>query len=58
MKTKTFTCENCGLTFPSDTTDEEMALEAAANGWDEDDDLGIVCDGCFNMLMGRVGNEN
>lgn len=46
--TGTFTCWECGGTFPKGWTDEEAAAEAAANGFDPAaSDTVTVCDNCF-----------
>ena len=57
----TFTCDNCGKTFDSDWSDEEAAAEAQENfpGIDisDRDEAGVVCDDCYQHIMGRVRAE-
>ena len=59
--TETFTCDSCGETFPKGWSDEEAAAEAEElfPGMDltDPDEAGIVCDGCYQHIMGRVRAE-
>jgi len=46
-QTGTFTCWECGGTFPKGWTDEEARAESAANGFDPGAaDMVTVCDDC------------
>jgi DNA-directed RNA polymerase subunit RPC12/RpoP len=58
---ETFTCENCGKTFPKGWTDEEAAAEAEElfPGLDASDpaEAGVVCDECYERIMARVRAE-
>jgi Fe2+ or Zn2+ uptake regulation protein len=50
----TFTCEECGGTFPREWSDEKAREEAKANGFDPDGvDIAIVCDDCYKKLMDK-----
>jgi hypothetical protein len=57
----TFTCDNCGGTFGKVRPDEEAEAEAQElfPGIDTSDpeEAGIVCDDCFNHIMGRARAE-
>ena len=59
--TETFTCDSCGDTLPKGWTDEEAAAEAEElfPGIDVTDpaEAGVVCDDCYQYLMGRVHAE-
>ena len=59
--TETFTCENCGGTFPKVWSDEEAAAEAEElfPGLNVSDpgEAGLVCDGCFQIIMAAVRAE-
>jgi hypothetical protein len=50
-----YTCAACGNTYNKTWTDEEAHAEALENFGVEPDPEGmsIVCDVCFNRLMGR-----
>jgi hypothetical protein len=53
MTGDTFTCEVCGGTFDKGRSDEEAMAEMRAT-WqphEGDDDLGTVCDPCFDRFM-------
>jgi hypothetical protein len=51
---KQFTCEQCGGTFDCGWTDDEAKAEAEANGFGEipDGDMAVICDDCYNTIMG------
>lgn len=57
----TFACDNCGETFDKGCSDEEAEAEAQElfPGIDTGNsfEAGIVCDDCFNRIMGRVQAE-
>jgi hypothetical protein len=57
----TFTCDNCGGTFGKMRPDEEAEAEAQElfPGIDVTDpeESGVVCDDCFDHIMGRVRAE-
>jgi rubredoxin len=50
-----YTCEECGETYDKSWSDEEAAAEAVENFGDlpNHTNMAIVCDDCFNRLMGR-----
>lgn len=58
---ETFTCDNCGETFDKTWSDAEAAAEAQElfPGIDisNPDEAGVVCDDCFEHIMGRVRAE-
>ena len=58
---ETFTCDNCGETREKGWSDEEAAAEAAElyPGMDLTDraEAGVVCDACYQHIMGRVRAE-
>lgn len=60
-ESETFTCDNCGVTREKGWTDEEAAAEAAGlfPGLDVTDpaEAGIVCEDCFQHIMGRARAE-
>lgn len=43
-----YRCECCHEVFEKGRTDEDAKAEAVANGYDPDDDCGIVCDLCYH----------
>lgn len=50
----TFTCDECGGTFPFEWSDEKSREEARANGFDPDAaDMRFICDDCYKKLMGK-----
>ena len=49
----TFTCELCGGTFPKAWSDAEAQAEAVTNGFDIQGDTAVVCDDCYDKIMGR-----
>ena len=61
VMTETFTCDSCGDTLPKGWTDEEAAAEAEElfPGINVSDpaEAGIVCDACYQHIMGRVHAE-
>lgn len=46
-----YTCEHCKGTFLKSRSDEEARAETVANGFPLDD-LVIVCDDCYRLVMG------
>lgn len=47
----TFTCERCGETFISTSSDGEALAEARANGFTESqEDMCLVCDDCYQAF--------
>jgi hypothetical protein len=49
---KTFTCERCGGTFTSASSDGEAMAEARANGFTEpQEDIALICDDCYQAFM-------
>lgn len=58
---ETFTCESCRGTFDKGWSDEEAAAEAQENfpGIDisDADEAGVVCDDCYQHIMGRARAE-
>ena len=61
MSVETFTCESCGETKEKGWSDAEAAAEAEElfPGIDVSDpaEAGMVCDGCYQHIMGRVHAE-
>jgi hypothetical protein len=59
--TETFTCASCGGTFDKGWSDEEAATEAEEffPGINVTDpaEAGVVCDGCYQHIMGRARAE-
>jgi hypothetical protein len=59
--TETFTCASCGDTHEKGWSDEEAAAEAEElfPGMDADDpaEAAVVCDACYQHIMGRVRAE-
>ena len=57
----TWICDSCGKTFESGWSDEEANAEAQENfpGIDTGnrDEAGVVCDDCYDYIMGRVKAE-
>ncbi len=50
----TFTCDQCGGTFPFEWSDEKAREEARANGFDPDaPDMAILCDDCYKAVMAQ-----
>lgn len=47
----TYKCAHCKEEFPYGWSEEEALAEKTANGFDEID-CDIVCDDCYNMIMG------
>lgn len=47
-----YTCAGCGATFKTTWTDQEAMAQAAENGFTEADDLAIVCEDCYQQIMG------
>ena len=58
---ETFTCALCGETHDKGWSDAEAAAEAEGNfpGIDvtDPDEAGVVCDDCYEYLMGRARAE-
>ena len=58
---ETFTCARCGETHDKGWSDAEAAAEAEGNfpGIDvtDPDEAGVVCDDCYEYLMGRARAE-
>jgi rubredoxin len=48
---KQFTCDNCGETYDCEWSDEEAQAEAVST-FGVIDDPAIVCDDCYQKLMG------
>ena len=59
--TETFTCQSCGNTHEKGWSDEEAAAEAQQNfpGIDlaDPDEAPVVCDSCYEHIMGRARAE-
>lgn len=53
----TFKCAACKGVFEKGRSDEESLAEAKANGFPMDE-LEVVCDDCFKMVMGYNKNIN
>ena len=55
----TYQCENCDGVFEKTRTDEEAIAEMRAT-WKPapgDEELGVICDDCYQWLMARVRSE-
>lgn len=54
----TFICANCGEEHESGPEDEAVAEAQAAFGEDIDiSACAVVCDGCYEQIMGRPKDE-
>ena len=54
-----YTCDNCGAVHEKTWSDEEAMAEMTAT-WQPhagDDDLAVICDDCFQAIIGRVRQE-
>lgn len=61
LESKTFTCENCGKTFPKGRTDEEAMRESKENfGNMPQESLAAICDDCYQKFMKwmKANNQN
>lgn len=50
-----YKCQCCGGHFKACATKEEVEKEAIENGF-EDQELALVCDDCYKMLMEKYVN--
>lgn len=58
MNKRTVTCQQCGLTFQPQWSEEECDAEARANGFDPDgDDVVVVCTPCYEAIMASPSNQ-
>ncbi len=56
---RTFTCEQCGVTFTSTITDEQAVAETTALWPNEKPERwALVCSECFDEIMGRSVADN
>ena len=54
-----YTCDNCGAVHEKTWSDEEAMAEMTAT-WQPHkgaDDLAVICDDCFQAIIGRVRQE-
>jgi hypothetical protein len=56
--TNTYECDKCHGVFVFGWSDEDARAEADENGFDPDDDCGMVCDDCYQEIMGFIGEES
>jgi hypothetical protein len=49
-----YQCEMCGEIFKKDRSEDEAIAEALANGFDLNDDIAVVCDDCYRLVMGEA----
>jgi hypothetical protein len=54
--TNTFECDNCHGVFDLGD-DEEARSEAFENGWNPNDDCGIICDECYEKVIAFIAEE-
>lgn len=58
---RTFTCDQCGGTFPRAWSDDEATAEARdVFGRDPETDptMAVVCDDCYQAIMAALGHED
>jgi len=55
-----FNCGQCGDTFIKTVSDEQAQAERRMNGWGDvpDDDLVLICDDCYNIVMEQMNGPH